>query len=78
MTALSPLGILQVIPYAKNAPLGELMRGAIAAFAFAQLVQPATRLRTMLYIRETAKSHRKCLGSRGGDGPRNELSTHKT
>jgi hypothetical protein len=34
LTALSPLGILQAIPYAKNAPLGQLMHGKTFTFPF--------------------------------------------
>jgi hypothetical protein len=34
ITSFSPLGILQVIPYAKNDPLRQLMRQTASAFPF--------------------------------------------
>jgi hypothetical protein len=34
ITGFSPLGILRVIPYAKNAPLDQLMRGKALTFPF--------------------------------------------
>jgi hypothetical protein len=34
--AFAPLGILQFVPYAKNDPLGHLMRGWAFEFAFSK------------------------------------------
>ena len=56
MTALSPLGILQVIPYAKNAPLDPLMRDRVFEFASSKAHIIATSCRRIRYIYDSERN----------------------